>query len=192
MGEQLAQGDRAPLRGQVGQALGDGVVEPEHAWSTRASATAPLNAFEVLAIRMWSVLRGGLRRLGSPTPARYSTVVRCRPPRCHPARTTPRAPDRRGVSRRPRLSHLVGRTPRQLHHVRYQDLHHPRTGTYTLDRQLLLLPQSVQPLMVLTAPDPQTLEALDRLGSADSTRAMPCGCYPRPSGGACRWGRRDA
>ena len=46
---------------------------------------------------------------------------------------------------------------------------HPRTGPYTLDRQLLLLPQSVQPLMVLTAPDPQTLEALDRLGSADAT-----------------------
>jgi len=29
---------------------------------------------------MWSVLRGGLRRLRSPTPARYSTVGRCRPP----------------------------------------------------------------------------------------------------------------
>jgi hypothetical protein len=46
---------------------------------------------------------------------------------------------------------------------------HPRTGPYTLDRQLLLLPQDDQPLMVLTAPDPQTLEALDRLGSADAT-----------------------
>jgi hypothetical protein len=45
------------------------------------------------------------------------------------------------------------------------------TGPYILDRQLLLLPEDNHLLMVLTAPDPRSLEALHRLGSADATRA---------------------
>ena len=40
---------------------------------TRLSATAPLNALATLAIRMWSVARGGRRRLDVGGPAR-STV----------------------------------------------------------------------------------------------------------------------
>jgi len=54
-------------------------------WSTSASATAPLNAFEVLAMRMWSVLRIGVRPRLSPTPARC-TVRLC------PCWTTEMAP----------------------------------------------------------------------------------------------------
>jgi transcriptional regulator with XRE-family HTH domain len=44
-------------------------------------------------------------------------------------------------------------------------LTHPLTGPYTLDWQVLRLPEDDQILMVMTAPDTASLEALHRLGS---------------------------
>jgi hypothetical protein len=43
------------------------------------------------------------------------------------------------------------------------------TGPYNLDRQILLFPEDNHLLMVLTAPDPGSLQALHRLGTADAT-----------------------
>jgi transcriptional regulator with XRE-family HTH domain len=82
-----------------------------------------------------------------------------------------------------RLAHLIGelsladpdfRTWWAERHVNYTTFGtttytHPLTGTYTLDRQLLLFPEENYLLMVLTAPDPGSLEALHRLRSADAT-----------------------
>ena len=81
----------------------------------------------------------------------------------------------------PRLAHLIGelsladpdfRTWWAERHVSYTTFGtttytHPLTGPYTLDRQLLLFPEGKHLLMVLTAPDPESLEALRRLGATD-------------------------
>lgn len=83
----------------------------------------------------------------------------------------------------PRLAHLIGelsladpdfRTWWAERHVNYttfgtRTYTHPLTGPYTLDRQLLLLPEDNHLLMVLTAPDPESLEALHQLAAADAT-----------------------
>ena len=83
----------------------------------------------------------------------------------------------------PRLAHLIGelsladpdfRTWWAERHVNYatsgtRTYTHPLTGPYTLDRQLLLFPEDNHLLMVLTAADPASLEALHRLDSADAT-----------------------
>ena len=80
----------------------------------------------------------------------------------------------------PRLAHLVGelsladpdfRTWWAERHVNYttfgaRTYTHPLTGPYSLERQLLLLPEDDQLLMVLTAPDPASLKALRSLGAA--------------------------
>ena len=48
-------------------------------------------------------------------------------------------------------------------------LTHPLTGPYTLDWQVLRLPEDDQILMVMTTPpDTRSLEALHRLGSPDA------------------------
>ena len=81
----------------------------------------------------------------------------------------------------PRLAHLIGelsladpdfRTWWAERHVNYttfgtRTYTHPLTGPYTLDRQLLLLPEDHHLLMVLTAPDPGSLEALHQLGATE-------------------------
>jgi hypothetical protein len=46
---------------------------------------------------------------------------------------------------------------------------HPLTGPYTLERQLLLLPEDNHLLMVLTAADPASLKALRSLGASVPT-----------------------
>jgi transcriptional regulator with XRE-family HTH domain len=83
----------------------------------------------------------------------------------------------------PRLAHLIGelsladpdfRTWWAERHVNYttfgtRTYTHPLTGPYTLDRQFLLLPEDHHLLMVLTAPDHRSLEALHQLGAADAT-----------------------
>ena len=80
----------------------------------------------------------------------------------------------------PRLANLIGelsladpdfRTWWAERHVNYttfgtRTYTHPLTGPYTLDRQLLLFPEDTHILMVLTTPDPGSLEALRRLGTA--------------------------
>ena len=82
-----------------------------------------------------------------------------------------------------RLAHLIGelsladpdfRTWWAERHVNYttfgaRTYTHPLTGHYTLDRQLLLFPEDKHLLMVLTAADPDSLEALRRLGAAHAT-----------------------
>ena len=79
----------------------------------------------------------------------------------------------------PRLAHLIGelslsdpdfRTWWAERHVNYttfgtRTYTHPLTGPYTLDRQILLFPEDDYLLMVMTAPDPGSLEALRRLAS---------------------------
>ena len=83
----------------------------------------------------------------------------------------------------PRLAHLIGelsladpdfRTWWAERHVNYATFGtrmytHPQTGPYTLERQILLLPEDDRLLMVLTAPDPASLEALHRLNAANAT-----------------------
>jgi transcriptional regulator with XRE-family HTH domain len=83
----------------------------------------------------------------------------------------------------PRLAHLVGelsladpdfRTWWAERHVNYttfgaRTYTHPLTGPYTLERQLLLLPEDNHLLMVLTAPDPASLKALRSLGASVPT-----------------------
>lgn len=87
----------------------------------------------------------------------------------------------------PRLAHLIGelsiadpdfRTWWAERHVNYatfgtRTYTHPLTGPYTLDRQLLLLPEDNHILMVLTAPDSESLEAVHRLGATDGPRGTP-------------------
>jgi transcriptional regulator with XRE-family HTH domain len=83
----------------------------------------------------------------------------------------------------PRLAHLVGelsladpdfRTWWAERHVSYttfgaRTYTHPLTGPYTLERQLLLLPEDNHLLMVLTAADPASLKALRSLGASVPT-----------------------
>jgi transcriptional regulator with XRE-family HTH domain len=83
----------------------------------------------------------------------------------------------------PRLAHLIGelsltdpdfRTWWAERHVNYtthgaRTYTHPLTGPYTLERQLLLFPEDEYHLMVLSAPDRASLEALRRLGAAVAT-----------------------
>jgi UDP:flavonoid glycosyltransferase YjiC (YdhE family) len=83
----------------------------------------------------------------------------------------------------PRLAHLIGelsladpdfRTWWAERHVNYttsgtRTYTHPLTGPYTLDRQLLLFPEDNHLVMVMTAPDAGSLEALHRLGAATAT-----------------------
>ena len=82
----------------------------------------------------------------------------------------------------PGLAHLIGelslsdpdfRTWWAERHVNYASLGtrtytHPLTGPYTLDWQVLRLPDDDQALTVMTAPDLANLEALHRLGSAEA------------------------
>ena len=81
-----------------------------------------------------------------------------------------------------RLAHLIGelsiadpdfRTWWAERHVTYATFGtttytHPLTGPYTLDRQVLLLPEDNHLLMVLTATDPGSLQALHQLGAANA------------------------
>jgi transcriptional regulator with XRE-family HTH domain len=83
----------------------------------------------------------------------------------------------------PRLTHLIGelslsdpdfRTWWAERHASYatsgtKTLTRPLTGPYTLDWQVLRLPEDDQILMVMTAQDTRSLEALHRLGSPDAT-----------------------
>jgi hypothetical protein len=93
----------------------------------------------------------------------------------------------------PRLAHLIGelsladpdfRTWWAERHVNYttsgtRTYTHPLTGPYTLDREILLFPEDNYLLMVLTAPDPASLEALHRLGTAEhpTRRALSPGSH---------------
>jgi transcriptional regulator with XRE-family HTH domain len=83
----------------------------------------------------------------------------------------------------PRLAHLIGelslsdsdfRTWWAERHVNYASLGirtytHPLTGPYTLDWQVLRLPDEDQTLTVMTARGPESLEALHRLGIAEGS-----------------------
>jgi hypothetical protein len=85
------------------------------------------------------------------------------------------------VSEEPRLAQLIGelslsdadfRTWWAERHASYavsgsKALTHPLTGPYTLDWQVLRLPEDDQILMVMTAPDAASLEALHRIASSD-------------------------
>jgi hypothetical protein len=82
----------------------------------------------------------------------------------------------------PRLANLIGelslsdpdfRTWWAERHVNYATVGtrtytHPRTGPYTLDWQVLRLPEDDQILTVMTAPDTGSLDVLHRLGSPDA------------------------
>jgi transcriptional regulator with XRE-family HTH domain len=82
----------------------------------------------------------------------------------------------------PRLANLIGelslsdpefRTWWAERHVNYATLGtrtytHPLTGPYTLDWQVLRLPDDDQILTVMTAPDTASLEVLHQLGSPDA------------------------
>lgn len=82
----------------------------------------------------------------------------------------------------PRLAHLIGelslsdadfRTWWAERHVNYASLGtrtyiHPLTGPYTLDWQVLRLPDDDQTLTVMTASDDASVEALHRLGPAEA------------------------
>jgi transcriptional regulator with XRE-family HTH domain len=87
-----------------------------------------------------------------------------------------------GATSEPRLAHLIGelslsdpdfRTLWAERHVTYptygiRTLTHLLTGPYTLDWQVLHLPEDDQLLTVMTATDPESLEALHRLVSPHS------------------------
>jgi transcriptional regulator with XRE-family HTH domain len=86
-----------------------------------------------------------------------------------------------GAASEPRLAQLIGelslldadfRTWWAERHASYaasgtKTLTHPLTGPYTLDWQVLHLPDDDQILMVMTAPDAASLEALHRIASSD-------------------------
>jgi transcriptional regulator with XRE-family HTH domain len=86
-----------------------------------------------------------------------------------------------GATSEPRLAQLIGelslsdadfRTWWAERHASYavsgtKTLTHPLTGPYTLDWQVLRLPEDDQILMVMTAPDATSLEALHRIASSD-------------------------
>jgi transcriptional regulator with XRE-family HTH domain len=86
-----------------------------------------------------------------------------------------------GAASEPRLAQLIGelslsdadfRNWWAERHASYavsgtKTLTHPLTAPYTLDWQVLHLPEDDQILMVMTAPDAPSLEALDRIASAD-------------------------
>jgi transcriptional regulator with XRE-family HTH domain len=87
-----------------------------------------------------------------------------------------------GPPHEPRLAHLIGELSLSdpdfrrwwaERHVNYASLGtrtyaHPLTGPYTLEWQVLCLPDDDQTLTVMTAPDAGSLEALRRLGSAEA------------------------
>jgi hypothetical protein len=93
-----------------------------------------------------------------------------------PSSAPPRRPN-------PRRAHLIGelsltdpdfRTWWAERHVNYttygaKTYTHPLTGPYTFERQLLLFPEDEYHLMILTAPDRASLEALRRLGASIAT-----------------------
>jgi transcriptional regulator with XRE-family HTH domain len=86
-----------------------------------------------------------------------------------------------GAASEPRLAQLIGelslsdedfRTWWAERHASYavsgaKTLTHPLTGPYTLDWQVLRLPEDDQILMIMTAPDAASLEALHRIASSD-------------------------
>jgi transcriptional regulator with XRE-family HTH domain len=86
-----------------------------------------------------------------------------------------------GAASEPRLAQLIGelslsdadfRAWWAERHASYaasgtKTLTHPLTGPYTLDWQVLHLPDDDQILMVMTAPDAASLEALHRIASSD-------------------------
>ena len=85
-----------------------------------------------------------------------------------------------GVAAGPRLTQLIGelsladpdfRTWWADRHVQYPTygtrlLTHPLTGSFTLESLVLRLPEDDQILTVMTAADPESLEALRRIGSS--------------------------
>ena len=87
-----------------------------------------------------------------------------------------------GPAYEPRLANLIGelslsdpdfRTWWAEHHVSYASFGartytHPLTGPYTLEWQVLRLPEDDQILTVMTAPDTGSLDMLHRLGGRDA------------------------
>ena len=83
----------------------------------------------------------------------------------------------------PRLANLIGelslsdtefRTWWAERHVNYatagtRTYTHPLTGPYTLDWQVLRLPDDDQTLTIMTAPDQESLGALHRIGASSAT-----------------------
>lgn len=87
-----------------------------------------------------------------------------------------------GAASEPRLARLIGelslsdpdfRTWWAERHVNYptygtRTLTHPLTGPYTVDWQVLRLPEDDQLLTIMTASNPESLEAVRRLGSSEA------------------------
>jgi transcriptional regulator with XRE-family HTH domain len=93
-----------------------------------------------------------------------------------------------GAASEPRLTQLIGelslsdidfRTWWAERHASYavagtKTLTHPLTGPYTLDWQVLRLPDDDQTLMVMTATDTASLEALHRVASDGASSCTSC------------------